>query len=641
MSSHLAGSTSGSSAATLRPRNRRLISIEGDDYSRARSLSPVAANPEDRASIVSSRDVSPLPAAHPSRATSSPRTAPRTAAGKGYQAPSVSNTRHSSTLFTPGYWETSWSSIQGIASTLLGSDVQGLNQTATVPRRKAAPKNSARFSVRAAVDEWGPSGSAERQIAQGSQEERLAKLQAKKREVLLQANGHAEPDRMGQYKRRTSIEEPAISPRDHLMEMPVYLHHVQKSDTLAGLSIRYNCAQSTIRRANRLYPNDTIQIRRKAYLPVDECSVRGKKVASPASNKSLIDNLLDHDSSVLGESNKSPTISSSSDWTIQSPPPPNDTTATSSVSKASPFPTMSIATNTAGQSLSEPPYLHDSWVVIDHIAEPVEIVRMSRRALGYFPPARRRSQSYTDATPLDSPVSDLPSFTASLASSPNRSWSEHNSHHTSSNRHGRSVSSPQQFEPNVSQKKSSSRFLSTFSGPGGVGSLSRTTSPGPAMDKLNSFWNNQLTPAAARAAAQAASHLPFRLPNNLVLLSAANAGRGASPSPRTATGLGGGLGSLSAARTSLDSVASAGSELAGRMEGWVRRTGGAAGTRSPAPGSDLIELQEGTDGEQAANGQRRTSVSGMEIEEERLLRERFPMRGRVFEEQSRGRGRAR
>ncbi|KAI5783850.1 hypothetical protein DFH27DRAFT_487834, partial [Peziza echinospora] len=57
-----------------------------------------------------------------------------------------------------------------------------------------------------------------------------------------------------------------------------YIHPVRPTDTLEGVVIAYNIQPSALRRANRLWMGDSIQVRKELLLPVDECLVKGKPV---------------------------------------------------------------------------------------------------------------------------------------------------------------------------------------------------------------------------------------------------------------------------------------------------------------------------------------------------------------------------
>jgi hypothetical protein len=63
---------------------------------------------------------------------------------------------------------------------------------------------------------------------------------------------------------------------DHPKKEPtvrVYLHHVRKTDTLPLILLAYELSAPTLRKANRLWPTDSIQSRKKLYLPVEECGI--------------------------------------------------------------------------------------------------------------------------------------------------------------------------------------------------------------------------------------------------------------------------------------------------------------------------------------------------------------------------------
>ncbi|KAK9454277.1 hypothetical protein V1511DRAFT_421415 [Dipodascopsis uninucleata] len=51
----------------------------------------------------------------------------------------------------------------------------------------------------------------------------------------------------------------------------VYVHSVRMQDTIAAVQIRYNISSERIRRANRLWSNDSIHSRAMLFVPVAEC----------------------------------------------------------------------------------------------------------------------------------------------------------------------------------------------------------------------------------------------------------------------------------------------------------------------------------------------------------------------------------
>ncbi|MCJ1485410.1 hypothetical protein MMC06_005584 [Schaereria dolodes] len=554
-----------SSSTTLRPRNRRLISIEdGADQngpsisSRSTPLSSIAS------STFSSRAVSPIPNTNPSCST---RPAQRVITAERPQA-------LSSTSAT-GLWETSWSSLQGIASNLLGNDILGSTKdtpsSSTRPSRKRRPLDATNGRKAGSVQpsQWGPPGGADKHVGNGSQEDRVAKLQAKKRETLLAANGHNLPDSFGRYKRRLSEERGATSAppterddRDAL----VYLHHVQPSDTLAGITIKYHCQAAVFRKVNRLWPNDSVQIRKTVYIPIDSCGVKGRKLPEPSTDLNSLA------SEGLEDETKTPTVSHSR-W---------GDSAQSSEARETPSSSIRTSPSISASNTEEPPWKHDSWVLIDSHATAVEIARLPRRSLAFFPPSRRKSVSYYD---LDTPpVSlDIPRSSCSNAS-------------------------PRRHQ---SRSSSGSCFANQLQGPGGVGTLGKEIkNPGPAQDSLNKLFAAHLPNVAPRASFESATS-------------------------NSSTGI---------------------ENVSGAIEGWVRKmaTRAAASVQSPRMNgrsgvgdlielTDAFELEEEEDGDgDTIRGNVRNGMWGRgapeDEEQEKMLRERFPPRGRMFEDSTRRKG---
>lgn len=480
------------------------------------------------------------------------------------------------TTFATGLWGTSWTSLQSIASNLLGTDTvrgaeDGSNSRVKPLRRKHPFQTTHRRAVSSAPPaQWGPSIAGDRQIGAGSREERQALVKAKQRETLLAANGHIAPDSSGRYKRRASDEGGSISapPAEHEdRDALVYVHHVRTEDTLAGVMIKFNCQAAVFRKANRLWPNDRIQVRKTVVLPVEACGVKGRKVTlaeeiSMSLGKSLIE------SSPTDSHNVEVDGASSDPDRIAAPPPPQKPTSIS----------ISTSPSMTNDHQDDPPWKHDSWVIIDGQPEAVEIARLPRRTLGFFPPSRRKSNSYSD---LDTPSDSLDLPRAVYPRTPPRR--------------------------RKSRSSSESYFTQHLQGPGGVGTLQPGASPGPAQDSLNKLF---------------APHLPNVAP-----------------------------------RASFDSITSTSStgieNVGGAIEGWVRKLATKAATiieQPPGRGGgvgDLIELsdafdpaEDGGGGTDSANGDRQVAGNGSAREDqESVLRERFPLRGRpISEEVSRRKG---
>ncbi|KAF1995404.1 carbohydrate-binding module family 50 protein [Amniculicola lignicola CBS 123094] len=535
--------------STLRPRTRRLISID-DELDRT-------SGSENGASPYVSRTSSPAPSTAPSRrnVTSNPSTF---APSAGTQASSSSNTASSA---LSGLWGNSWSAIQGLATNVLGNDAAG---TATTARRRK-PLSSAhhrRVSNSAPPPkQWGPAPSSTAHVGAGPQEERENLVRAMKRKDLLTANDHVLPDSVGRIKRRNSDDRTSASAppgenedRDAL----VYVHRVRPQDTLAGLSIKYNIQLPVLRKANRMWPNDSVQTKDQIILPVDACGVKGRPVAGPGAHDEE-DLLMGEDGDATPRSNSFP-----NGW--------------------GPARDAASGTRTEPQSSShadtECAWKHASWVLLPNDTNPTQIGRMPRRALGFFPPARRKSLAFSDSTP--SPSVDLP-----------RSSISTNSHQDSPKQPStaaRPSPSRASFSGPRGRQRSSSNF--SLSGPGGVGTMGKNVrGPGPAQDGLNKYFASHL-PSVAPPPGQ--EYFTPWAPN---LLDA-----------DSGTAVFGGSG----AYTPLGGPGIDFQEIGGAIEGWMRKVGSQAskllsepstpgqGRRSAVPVigavggdlGDLIELQD-------------------------------------------------
>ena len=505
------GASSTTSTSTVRPRNRRLISLADDsddnnenESSLSSGLSPSSAfvtsgtarsrsqNPSPSPS--STRNPSPLPSTHPSRGTSSfdypyhdgspQRSRVDLRRGLGSQD------RKPSSGFATNFLNSSWSSLQGLAATVMGSDasqgngrVGSLQVNGTRHARKPSraadsgsfrANSSQRPSRSPLPSSWGPSGLFGLKPSPGSKEERDALVQAKRREALLVANGESMPDSRGVHKRRNSGVDSALSrsmEEGDGQDALVYVHQVQPNDSLTGVSIRYGCQLAVLRKANGFWPSDTIQSRKTVVLPVDACTIKGRPIRSTPKGKPPMFDLMDD----------SPPGSSTLIPTEQSP-------------YSEPY---EEEHSDAGKSTNpSQPWKHECWVEVEGFTEPVELGRVSCRALGYFPRARRKSRSqmkpYSD---LDDITSRSSSFARSrddpFPGSPERQRDFAAIDFSPERFRDRSTSGSQATRPPFRHHRKRSSF--TFNGPGGVGTLDRKAqAPGPAPDKLNSFINTHL-----------------------------------------------------------------------------------------------------------------------------------------------------
>ncbi|KAH7121211.1 hypothetical protein B0J11DRAFT_60526 [Dendryphion nanum] len=537
-------------ASTLRPRTRRLISI--DDELGTTSGSDNGASP------FGSRTASPAPGSRPLRntLTSNPSSFVRSASAQASEAG-----RNTSTALS-GLWGNSWTAIQGLTSNVLGNDATPKN----VATRKRKPPSSAhrRTASSAPPAQWGPTSSSSSHIGAGSQEERESLVRAMKRKDLLSANERLVSDSVGRIKRRTSDDLTSSSAppaetedRDAL----VYIHAVRPQDTLAGISIKYNCEQAVLRKANRLWPNDSVQIKKTVLLPVDACGVKGRPVDGPDSLQE--DLLLDYGNNTNTIGTDRNTLPSG--WTSSKP---------QTTSNQRP-PSSSHSNSNADP---DPPWKHDSWVLLPNDSKATQIGRMPRNALGFFPPARRKSVTFSDATPKQS--FDLPRSSTSTNAT--------NTQSASPNPKVRPPSRTTSFSNPPGRHRSNSHF--SLHGPGGVGTMGRNVrSPGPAQDGLNKLFAAHL-PSVAPPPGQ-----EYFTPWAPSLLEADSG---------TAYHHGG-----SGAHTPLSNAGLDLQEIGGAIEGWVRKVGTQAskllsepstpgqGKRSAVPvigavGGDLGDLIE-------------------------------------------------
>lgn len=275
------------------------------------------------------------------------------------------------------------------------------------------------------------------------------------------ANGHVMPDSLGRYKRRGSDEADRVpeAPRENDdRDALVYVHKVKSGDTLAGIIIKYSCEPNIFRKANRLWPNDSIQVRNTVVLPVDACGVKGLKVVQPEGRLSSLE------AGCAEEILPTPTATHAP-WADFDETPEEKETPLSSIPTS---PSISISLSNP----EEPPWKHDSWVVIEGFPDAVEIARLSRRTLGYFPRGRRKSLTFSD---VETPPASLDLPRASYQSSTSR--------------------------PVTKSRSSSGSFMATqLLGPGGVGTMgTNVRSPGPAQDGLNKLFSAHLPDLAPRS----------------------------------------------------------------------------------------------------------------------------------------------
>jgi hypothetical protein len=611
--------TSNSSTSTLRPRNARLISYLGEDVESSNATAIATSTSSSKTHpLFPERDASPISKRNRIRDTPS--------SSKG----SPSTSRKTSTEASRPTNNDIWSSWSSIASSLLGSDTTSASKSrakgaSTTPRwmKQDAPNGVS------TVSKWGPKPKGLDAVVPGSQEDRLALLQAKRREALLLGSAEEIKDASGRYKRRDSDANMGQAPAiEHDDDALVYVHKIRREDTLPGVMLKYGCQQDVFRKVNRFWPNDNIQVRNHVFLPVEACTVRGKKVDGPQSGPDLLD-------AAMEDLHKATTPGKGGLKRMGTHDPTDD--ASASTSQSSP----SHADN--------PDLKHDSWVALPNFEEPVAILRIPRSSLGYFPRARRKSLS-----------KPLQKYSDSITSTPRSSFD--NLRHPPSHAAQMSLAQSQSLnaspvrKPDFISRQSSTRSRSSSTaqpvwtevlrGPGGVGNLrglrTEPSRPGPADDPLNKKFA-QYFPELAITGQE-----PVRDLAAPSLLGPAH-----RRTPRAS------MDSTRSARSNSSSLA----DLTGGVEGWMRKIAGSKTGREKrlgAPGgamNDLIELE--TTSDSGLGGGRDLDQMGLPTlqddddlrtptasamvgsgpgkqpadeslqSDEALLNERFPVRGRV------------
>ncbi|RFU77020.1 hypothetical protein TARUN_5222 [Trichoderma arundinaceum] len=373
-------------------------------------------------------------------------------------------------------WTQSWSSVQGFAASLLSV----AESPSDMPRQRSDNQSEDDFtsslwnripssiggkSPKAGSILASPSQRTVNRVATGSSDQREAALKTAKRASVLENNQGPSGglDISGRYKRRTSdeITSESSQPEEYL----VYVHKVMSTDTYAGIILRYKCMEDAFRKANGLWSRDSIQVRKWVVIPVDACEVRGRPCDPP------LDNQL---ATARGTSGAMPTATTD-------PVTPQ----TISGSYANPF-SERAALEDENTERDITPWSHVRWVRIDSLPEPVEIGRIARQSMGYFPPRRKktgRAVSFS-STPRQS-------LEASTYASDRIDQSLSGRQNSVDDRPpllGRQDSSNSHRDDEVPDGRPM-----WMRRPGGVGSMSRNIrAPGPDKDYLNSWAKKHL-----------------------------------------------------------------------------------------------------------------------------------------------------
>ncbi|KAL7805496.1 hypothetical protein V8C26DRAFT_417767 [Trichoderma gracile] len=357
-------------------------------------------------------------------------------------------------------WHQSWSSVQGFASSLLSV----AENPGDMPRSRAGaqsgnasstslwnriPSNLGGIASKSFIRGSSPASQGPRaanRVAAGSSDERESALKTAQRASVLENNRALDYSR--NYKRRNSDE--VASENSQPEEYLVYIHKIQPSDTYAGIILRYKCQEDAFRKANGLWSRDSIQVRKWVVLPVDACEVRGRP-CDPSLNSQ------NHAATNSHENTSQPTP---------------DTFFK--------IPGEGSAQEEENTEKEAMPWSHVRWVKIDSLPEPVEIGRIARQKMGYFPPRRKKTGR-----------------TVSFSSTPRQSLDAS----TTSDQIDQPMSRRQSAagdRPPLLGRRDSLRSHGSSEAPdmrpawmrraGGVGSLSRNVrAPGPDKDYLNSW----------------------------------------------------------------------------------------------------------------------------------------------------------
>ncbi|KAJ3552064.1 hypothetical protein NPX13_g11206 [Xylaria arbuscula] len=329
---------------------------------------------------------------------------------------------------------------------------------------------------------WGPAPlsndrPAPGDIAAGSRTRREAELMARKKASVLEShegvNGGL--DVTGKYKRRNSDENMRSVSQPVIEEFLVYLHHVQPTDTYAGIILRYRCMEHAFRKINGLWSRDNIQIRKHLLIPVDACEIKGRPCDPPSVHSKKVDHLA-----------MTPQTSSVS---VDSQHQLHDDYFGSLNGKS--------GEHAIQEEADERPWTHVRWVKLDSLQEPVEIVRVKRTSVGYFPPRRKKSihTASTFSTPRQSlELAKAFSNTSGVAGSPGANSSRRQS--TISTRPAASslsLGSPASGRSRGNSLGQMEGVPSWMRKPGGVGSMGKSVkAPGPANDGFNTWVNKRL-----------------------------------------------------------------------------------------------------------------------------------------------------
>ncbi|KYK59683.1 hypothetical protein DCS_00817 [Drechmeria coniospora] len=377
-------------------------------------------------------------------------------------------------------WSQSWSSVQGLASTLLSSGAVTPQKTSTFqpspPQYRATGQVHSRDrrysrngSISKSTGSWGPAPPSRNptltDLAAGSLAGRESAWKAAQTASILEGHDgvNGRLDAAGRHKRRNSDDATlAMSVPENCL---VYVHRVQTDDTYAGLIVRYKCREDAFRRSNGLWSRDTIQTRKWLTIPVDACEVRCRPCEAPPSQSTQPDDFLASISTSTGR-------------------PPVDRL------HAGPSGGPSRCTESEQAQDGDKWWTHVRWVRIESLQQPIEVGRVASRSLGYFPP--RRKSSIKALSPLSTPRQSVDLSIQPLDSAERERPLFRKGSLSGGQPH--SPVTPVSPRGHTADDSADSR-PAWMRRPGGVGSMGRNIrTPGPAKDYLNS-WTRKHIPS--------------------------------------------------------------------------------------------------------------------------------------------------
>lgn len=342
---------------------------------------------------------------------------------------------------------------------------------------------------------WGPEPPPDSRpgindVAAGTLAEREAAYKARKTASVLEShegvNGGL--DVAGKFKRRNSDGEPGhTTTNPEVEDQLVYIHHVQsRLDTYAGIILKYRCQEDAFRKANGLWSRDNIHLRKWLALPVDACEVKGRPCDPPSYHSKEVDHLATTPVATLKPSPQGLDPKTTTQLS-------HDDFFSSQNGRIAEEPTAEPAVD------DEKPWTHVRWVKIDHCKEPVEIARVSRKALGYFPPRRKKSVRTVSTLSTPRGSFDVPSISLSsdVIDSPESISGRRHSSLLTNRPQITSAYASSAPTPSRSRVGSGNDDLrpAWMRRPGGVGTLSKTVrAPGPEKDYLNT-WTKKHIPS--------------------------------------------------------------------------------------------------------------------------------------------------